>query len=210
VQVRWLIPFLMVLLLAAACAPGAAGETAVPTFTLIPVTPSETPTDIPPTSTPADLPAPQDVLDATETPTRAVPTSAAPGSDDPLLAQDPVAAELVGIAQRFVADDLDLPTSRVRLVSVFSVAWTDSALNCPLPNSEAVEQETDGYRIVLQAGDQEFLFHTDFDRVVPCDPDNEQLPAGVILPTEEATVEATDEATVEATVEATSEATESS
>lgn len=190
-QVRWLIPFVLLLLIAAtACAPSAAGETAVPTFTLIPVTPSTTPTDVPPTSTPADLPAPQDVLSATETPTRAAPTSAAP-SDDPLLSQDPVAAELVGIAQRFVSADLDLPTSRIRLVSVVPVAWTDSSLNCPQPNSDAVQQETDGYRIVVQAGDQEFLFHTDFDRVVPCDFDDEQLPAGVILPTEEATTEAT-------------------
>jgi hypothetical protein len=34
----------------------------------------------------------------------------------------------------------------------------------------------DGYRIVLSAGDNEYLFHTDFDRALPCDAKNEQLP----------------------------------
>jgi hypothetical protein len=117
-----------------------------------------------------------------------------------LVAQDPVAAELVGIAQRLVADELDLPIRRIRLVDARAVVWTDSTLNCPQPESEVVEQETDGYRIVLGAGDQEFLFHTDVDRVVPCDVENEVLPEGV-LPTEEPTDEPTAEVTAEATEE---------
>ncbi len=186
-MIRWLIPLL--LLIAAACAPS--GETAVPTLTLIPATETYTPTPAPPTSTPANLPAPQDVI-----PTTATPTPFASSSDltgDALVTQDAVAAALVSLAQRIVGDQTDLPTRRIRVVDVRAAVWTDSALNCPLPDSSDITSlKTDGYRIVLQAGDQEYIFHTDFDRVVPCDPANEQLPEGFMLPTSEATPEATE------------------
>lgn len=184
----------LIALIAAACAPGG-GETSVPTLTLIPATATLTLTPAPPTQTPANLPAPQDVVFPTATATP-------PGSVDDLIgaaliAQDPVAAELVGIAQRMVATDLNLPTRRVFLVDVRSVVWTDSTLNCPQPNSEIVSLQSDGYRILLEVGDQQYLFHTDFDRVIPCDPANEQLPPGFALSTEEPTAEVTPEATEE-------------
>lgn len=184
--------FLLVLV-AAACAPAGGGDSAVPTLTLIPATATLTPTLAPPTSTPANLPAPQDIVQ----PTAAVPTPSTVDEliGEALIAEDPVAAELVGIAQRMVAADLDLPIRRVFLNDVRPVVWTDSTLNCPQENSEIVAVTSDGYRIVLEVGDQEFLFHTDFDRVIPCDPDNEQLPEGFMLATEEPTAEVTPEAT---------------
>ena len=187
---------LLLLALAAACAPAATEPTAAPTLTLIPATPTNTPTPVPPTSTASSLVDPQSVVPPT--PTRNPLASLEGLTGAALVAQDPVAAELVGIAQRLVADNLDLPIRRIRLVDARAVVWTDSALNCPLPEGEAVQQETDGYRIVLGAGDQEFLFHTDVDRVVPCDIANEHLPEGVLpaeAPTEEPTTEVTPEAT---------------
>lgn len=193
---------LFLLFVAAACAPTTGGNTPIPTLTLIPATATRTPTVAPPTATPSNLLGPQDVARPTEA--AATPQSPFELSGAELVAQDPVAAELVGIAQRVVAADLDLPVRRIRLVDVRAVAWTDSALNCPLPESEALPQETDGYRIVLSAGDQEYLFHTDVDRVVPCDPDNEALPEG-FLPTAEATFEATPDATSDLTPESTVE-----
>jgi len=192
---------LLLVVACAACAPGVAEITPAPTFTLIPATATDTPTPVQPTSTASTLVDPQDVLPPTSTPSLA---SLEGLTGAALVAQDPVAAELVGIAQRRVADDLDLPIRRIRLVDVRAVVWTDSALNCPLPEAEFVQQETDGYRIVLSAGDQEFLFHTDVDRVVPCDAENENLPAGV-LPTEEPAEEPTEEPTAELTPEPTNE-----
>ncbi len=182
--------FLLVLV-AAACAPAGGGDSSVPTLTLIPATATLTPTLAPPTSTPANLPAPQDIVQ----PTAAAPTPSTVDEliGEALIAEDPVAAELVGIAQRIVAADLDLPIRRVFLSDVRPVVWTDSTLNCPQANSEIVAVTSDGYRIVLEVGDQEFLFHTDFDRVIPCDPDNEQLPEGFALSTEEPTAEVTPE-----------------
>lgn len=193
-MVRWLV-FLLVFI-AAACASSGATDTVVPTLTLIAATDVPTATPIPPSATPANLPGPQDVLRPTETP------ASSGASDDltgeALIADDPVAAELVGIAQRLVSEQTDLPTRRIFLADVRAAVWTDSTLNCPQPNSEVVLVQSDGYRIVMQAGDQEFLFHTDFDRVIACDPANEQLPEGFVLPTEEPTAEATPEPTEEA------------
>lgn len=184
---------LLIVLVAAACAPGGSSETPPPTLTLIPATDTETPTSAPPTSTPANLPGPQDVI----FPTAIVPTPSTVDEliGEALIAEDPVAAELVGIAQRMVATDLNLPTRRIFLIDARAAVWTDSTLNCPQPNSEAVILQSDGYRILLHAGDQEYLFHTDFDRVIPCDPANEQLPDSFVLPTEEPTSEVTAEAT---------------
>lgn len=186
---------LLLLLAAAACAPGVVATEVPPTLTLIPITATLTPTTAPPTPTPANLSAPGDVIAVTITPqqqTDEVLTGAA------LIERDPVAAEMVGIAQRVVADDLDLPVVRVRLTDARAVLWTDSTLNCPLPSSTPVPLELGGYRIVVQAGDQAFIFHTDSERVIPCDPVNEQLPAG-LLPTEEPTAEPTPEVTPEPT-----------
>ncbi|MBK9750672.1 MAG: hypothetical protein IPO91_28455 [Chloroflexi bacterium] len=158
------------LVLLAACS---SENTPVPTASLIPATATDVPTAAPPTTTPAGLPAPADL----------VPThTATPASGEALIAQDPVAASLVGIAQREIAQELDLPQQRVQLVEVLAVTWTDSALNCPLPEQTATPMEVGGYRILLEAGEREYVFHTDFDRVVRCDPANEALPTAENTP----------------------------
>ncbi len=192
-NLRRLLPLL--LLFAAACAP-AATDAPVSTLTLIAATATQIPTAVPPTSTPSNLINPEDVNAPTATIAATESLAELTGAD--LIAADPVAAELVGIAQRLVQEESDLPTSRIRLLDARVVVWTDSALNCPLPESEVVQQDTDGYRIVLGAGEQEYIFHTDVDRVVPCDAANEQLPAG-LLPTEEPTSDAAPDVTPEAT-----------
>ncbi len=181
---------LLLLFSAAACAPTAAIDTAVPTLTLIPVTATLTPTTAPASATPGDLSAPEDVNPATTAPHTPVANGAA------LIQRDPVAAVLVEKAQQTIAGDLDLPTSRVRLLDVTPAEWTDNTLNCPPPNSTPVPQQISGYRILLQVGDQTYIMHTDFDRVIPCVAANEQLPPG--FPTEEPTVESTAETTAEA------------
>lgn len=184
---RWL--FLISCGAVAACSPA---TTPVPTLTLIPATATSIPSPVPPTATLELLPEPQDLF--------ASPTTVPSANHTPeaLVEVDPIAAELVGIAQRLVAQDLDLPTRRVRLVEAQPYAWTDSSLGCPVPGQGYTSVETNGYRIVVSAGGDEYIFHTDFDRVLPCDPDNEQLPI-------EATFEVTEEATESSTSEATDE-----
>ncbi|HEX2907470.1 MAG TPA: hypothetical protein VHO69_11450 [Phototrophicaceae bacterium] len=157
----WLTGLLTCLILAA-CS-GDEVPAAVPTLTLIPATLTYTPLPALPTVTHAALPGPGDLA---STPATAETTPEA----------DPVAAELVRLAQRRLGETLDLPTLRLRVIEVMPVHWLDSSLGCPLPNQTYTTVAIDGYRIVLAAGEQEYIFHSDFDRVLPCDPTNEQLP----------------------------------
>jgi len=104
------------------------------------------------------------------------PTAAATLAIGMLLELDPVAAELAALAQQRIADQLDLPIRRIRIVDVRTVRWTDSSLGCPQPDQTYTQVETDGYRIVVSAGEQEYIFHSDFDRLLVCSADAEQLP----------------------------------
>ena len=182
---RWLL--LLTCVIAAACSPAQEG-TPAPTVALIPATETRTPTPEPPTVTPEPLSQPQDLFTTPTVPALAETTP------ESLIEVDPIAAELVAIAQRVVAQELDLPTRRVRLVEIALYNWTDISLGCPVPGQTYTTIDTRGYRIVVNAGDEEYLFHTDFDRVLPCDPENEQLPV-------EATPEVTEEFTPESTAD---------
>lgn len=104
-----------------------------------------------------------------------------------LLAADPIAGELVRMAQQLVATQLDLPMRRVQLVSVNVVIWQDSSLGCPRANQTYMPLELPGYRIVVQTGDTSYAFHSDAERLYACPSGSEQLP--------EATVEVTAEET---------------
>jgi hypothetical protein len=189
---RWL------LLLGCAVAACGSAETpaAAPTLTLIPATATDTPAPVAPTATLDSSAHPEDLFPSA-TPVLMEQTPEA------LIDIDPIAAELVAIAQRDVADQLDLPTRRVQLIALDGFIWEDSSLGCPLPNQTYMPVESFGYRIVVSAGSEEYIYHTDFDRVLPCAPDNEQLPIEV---TPEATFEITLEVTEAMTPEATAAA----
>jgi hypothetical protein len=154
-----------VIVLSAACS-SAAESTLVPPLTLIPAiaTVTSLPATLPPTGEP--LPAPGDF----------VPTASPAPETTPEAEADPVAAQLVALVRRRLADDLDLPESRIRLVNVTAFTWDDSSLGCPAPGQEYVPVEVEGYRIEAAAGDRVYVFHTDSERITPCDAGRERLP----------------------------------
>ncbi len=139
----------------------------LPTATLIAL-PTPVPTT-PPTSTLQSLPAPIDLIEA-------LPVEPTAEPSDDLISVDPIAAELVALARAYVSQRDDLPLVRVRLVEITPYIWTDTSLGCPSPDVVYAPALVDGYRIVLTTGEQYHLFHTDFDRIVPCSPENEVLP----------------------------------
>lgn len=106
---------------------------------------------------------------------RLCPTGSIAAAND-LLLTDPIAAELVGLAGRQLAALLDISARRVELVEIVPYTWADTSLGCPLPEQTYSERQIDGYRILMRAGTDEYIFHADFDSVVLCDPANEQLP----------------------------------
>lgn len=180
------------LFLLAACSAGSS-PTMPPTVPLIRATETPSPTPIPPSATPQTLTDPISLGISTLEPPSTSP--AAPPDPDDLLAVDPVAAELVGIARRLLSEQLDLPSRRIQVVDVRAVVWQDSALGCARPGIVPVEVNTPGYRIVLRAAETDYLYHTDFDRVFPCAFEDERLPEDMALETADPALEVTDETT---------------
>ncbi len=142
-----------------------------PTQKLIIPTITNTPIPQTPTLTLTPLPRAGDLSTATP----AVEDAPATTSPDQTF-DDPVAGELVGLAQRRVAELTNMPVRRVQVVEVSSYKWTDISLGCPSPDVTYPVQEVDGYRIVLSVDNKQYIFHTDFDRVVACDAAKEKLP----------------------------------
>jgi hypothetical protein len=97
-------------------------------------------------------------------------------TQDLLLETDPVAVGLVSLAQRRLSAELDLPTRRIQVVDIRAYEWTDSSLGCPLPGQTYTPVLIEGYRIVMSAGDVEYIFHSDSDQLIACDAENERLP----------------------------------
>lgn len=137
----------------------------VATLTLLPAAP--TATSLPPTVSPtgATLPGPQDVVTISPTARVSVETPA-----------DPVAAQLAALVRRRLAEALDLPEERIRLTSIKPYTWTDSSLGCPAPGRDYVPVVIEGYRIEASAGGQVYVFHTDWERITPCELRQERLP----------------------------------
>jgi len=96
-------------------------------------------------------------------------------ADSPLSGDDPIAVELTAMARRRLAETLDLPLQRIRVVSVEPMTWSDTSLGCPQPDVEYAPMSIDGYLLVLEAGETQYRFHSDFDRLIPCS--TEVLPA---------------------------------
>ncbi|MGB1285327.1 MAG: hypothetical protein ACPG7F_02240 [Aggregatilineales bacterium] len=99
-----------------------------------------------------------------------------PVSDALLMALDPAAAELVALARSRIATELDIATRRVQMLTLRAYTWDDSSLGCPQPEQDYPTVAIDGYRILIQAGETEYLFHTDSTTLFICDPELEQLP----------------------------------
>ncbi|QPC80596.1 hypothetical protein G4Y79_12825 [Phototrophicus methaneseepsis] len=107
-----------------------------------------------------------------------------PGSeiaqDDLLLAVDLIANDLLGLAKRRLARELDLPQERVRLVNIVPVTWQDTSLGCPQPDTHYASADLRGYRIEVAVGNETYIYHTDDSRLIACSADLEQLPPGLL------------------------------
>lgn len=151
------------LLISAACSDEAT-PTSVPALTLVPAaTRTLPPATALPTAPP--LPGPDDIVPAS--PAAAV----TPVTDD-----DPVAAQLAALVRRRLAEELDLLETRIRVLEITAFTWSDSSLGCPLPGQEYVPVVVEGYRIEAAAGDRTYVFHTDSERITPCEAGRERLP----------------------------------
>lgn len=65
-----------------------------------------------------------------------------------------------------LADELRLDVESVEVVSVEAVEWRDSSLGCPKPGQNYMSVITPGFRVVLQAGGQQYEYHTNQDGTI--------------------------------------------
>lgn len=84
---------------------------------------------------------------------------------------------LVDIAQRNLAERLDLPVRRVFLLDAYPIQWPDSSLGCAQNDAELAPTPVAGYRIVLRVGSDEYAYHTNYRQVILCPEANVRLPA---------------------------------
>lgn len=118
-------------LLLTACQP-----TSVSTSISVEITPSETAELIFPTQTMEHM-----------TPVPSIPT-------------DPELQNLIELITQDLAARLGVSPADISLVEATPVEWSDSSLDCPEEGMGYLQVITPGYRIVLQANNQPYEYHT--------------------------------------------------
>ena len=73
------------------------------------------------------------------------------------------------LAREDLAQRLSLPASAVTLRSSMPASWPDDTLGCA-DGSSGTEGQIAGYRILLQTGAGQYVYHTDLLRVLICPP----------------------------------------
>lgn len=114
--------------------------------------------------------------DSIETVRRCTTARQPEGDFTVFLDVDPVAAELVALAKRRITRDTSIASDDITLDRMRAYTWPDTAWGCPLPDETYVPTVTNGYQIVLSAGAEQWLFHTSFEQLRRCLPENVQLP----------------------------------
>jgi hypothetical protein len=93
-----------------------------------------------------------------------------PGAEgsQPFSAAEPPAdvKTVLQLAIEDLAGRLGLSPEAIQLVSVEPVEWSDASLGCPQPGIMYAQVITPGYHVVLEAGGQQYTYHTDAGRVV--------------------------------------------
>jgi len=93
-----------------------------------------------------------------------------------LIRFDPIASDLLAGARQQLSTTLDIPPRRVMLAEMNLVIWPDNSLGCPQAGQSYTAMRLTGYRLVLRVEDTEYIYHSDTERLVPCDPEDVVLP----------------------------------
>lgn len=70
---------------------------------------------------------------------------------------------LIEKAKEDLAQRLSISANQINLVDAPEVEWSDSSLDCPQPGIDYLQVITPGYRILLEAGGQEYEYHSNRD-----------------------------------------------
>jgi hypothetical protein len=122
--------------------------------------PIQEPTINPPESdsNPPQLPAPT-VGSIVITNTTATPVS--PESSASALTPTPALQELAEKAKADLADRLKVSIDQIDLLKIVPAKWPYDSVGCPLPDGGSIDTSTPGYQILLNANDEQYMYHTD-------------------------------------------------
>lgn len=117
---------------------------------------------------------------STITETASVPSQ--PGDSTPMSPNLPTPAasglqNLVEQAKADLAQRLSIPASQIILLEATEAEWSDSSLDCPQPGMSYLQVITPGYRILLEANNTQYEYHSNRDTyVVYCENMNPPIP----------------------------------
>ena len=81
----------------------------------------------------------------------------------PSAPTDPGLQDLIERVKDDLANRLTTPKEQISLIEATEVEWSDSSLGCPQPGMEYLQVITPGYRILLQADNQSYEYHSNRD-----------------------------------------------
>jgi hypothetical protein len=115
-------------------------------------------TDIPPTSSePSTSPTPAE--SSTMEASVSTPSSALTG-----MPPNETVDKIVTLVTQHLAQQQAISVEQIVLVEAQPMVWRDASLGCPRPNVDYMPVETPGFRIVLEAGGETYVYHTDETR----------------------------------------------
>lgn len=77
--------------------------------------------------------------------------------------------ELVGEARADLSGRLDISIAEITTKEIESITWSDTSLGCPEPGKFYAQVLTPGYRVVLEAEEEEYAYHTSLNNIKPCE-----------------------------------------
>lgn len=91
-------------------------------------------------------------------PAQATPLMPAhPGSEEAI---DPLMEPLIQMAREDLAERLGVAEDQIEVLEARAVVWPDASLGCPQPGMAYIQIPFDGGLIRLEAGGQEYNYHT--------------------------------------------------
>lgn len=80
-----------------------------------------------------------------------------------LAPEDPGLQDLITNVKADLAGRLSLPMEEITLIEFNEVEWSDSSMDCPEPGMSYLQVITPGYRIILQANNNSYEYHSNRD-----------------------------------------------
>lgn len=108
-----------------------------------------------------------------ESSTQPSPTEPAPSAkpttpSPPALIEQKTLQDLIAEARADLAEHLLISQSEITIKEAQSVTWNDSSLGCPEPGMMYLQVLTPGYKILLEANDQEYDYRASLNHVKIC------------------------------------------